>query len=216
MKLKILTVGLMATDCYILWNDEKKDPETGRFPGIVVDPGDDAPAIAAFLSQAMIDPAAILLTHGHFDHIGAVEELKKRYDLPVVAGIHEAEVLLNSAWNLSSMFTGNRISMTADRLVSDGELLQIPTEDPAFSFTVLETPGHTIGGVCYYLADCGILFSGDTLFEGSYGRTDFPTGSGSALFMSIREKLMTLPEDTQVFPGHGASTTILNEKPLFI
>lgn len=216
MRLKTLVVGMMAENCYILWDDEKKNPETGRFPGILVDPGDDAPTIAAFLAQEMITPAAILLTHGHFDHIGAVAELREQYEIPVIAGVNEADVLKNSAWNLSSMFVGNRISMKADHGAADGEILRIPAEDPVFSVTVLETPGHTIGGMCYYLADLGILFSGDTLFEGSYGRTDFPTGSASTLFKSIREKLMTLPDTTQVFSGHGAPTTISDEKPLFI
>ena len=165
----------------------------------------------ADLKQAVEDitklPLYVVNSHGHYDHIMAVEELRKEYGIPVIAHEEEKQILENPRGNLSTMI-GMPFTVKADRFVKDEELLVTA----GFSIRVLHTPGHTIGGCCYYLADENLLFSGDTLFWESVGRTDFPTGSMSALVRSIKEKLMVLPESTRVYPGHMGSTSIENEK----
>ena len=152
-------------------------------------------------------PKAILLTHGHFDHVEAVEGLKNRYDIPVIVGEKEDRLLLDKRMNLSAMF-GNPLQVCADKFLSDGEKITVA----GFKIQYIHTPGHTPGSGCYYLADNEVLFSGDTLFQASRGRTDFPGGSEAAILNSIKNKLLTLPGDTEVYPGHMEITTIDSEK----
>ena len=192
--------GSVGTNCYFLINTQTQET-------VIIDPADDAPMLSAKLKEKNLKPAAILLTHGHYDHIMAVEELRKEYGIPVIAHEEEKQILENPKGNLSTMI-GMPFTVKADRFVKDEELLVTA----GFSIRVLHTPGHTIGGCCYYLADENLLFSGDTLFWESVGRTDFPTGSMSALVRYIKEKLMVLPESTRVYPGHMGSTSIENEK----
>ena len=199
-KVERVLCGSVGTNCYFLINTQTQET-------VIIDPADDAPMLSAKLKEKNLKPAAILLTHGHYDHIMAVEELRKEYGIPVIAHEEEKQILENPRGNLSTMI-GMPFTMKADRFVKDEELLVTA----GFSIRVLHTPGHTIGGCCYYLADENLLFSGDTLFWESVGRTDFPTGSMSALVRSIKEKLMVLPESTRVYPGHMGSTSIENEK----
>ena len=199
-KVEQVLCGSVGTNCYFLINTQTQET-------VIIDPADDAPMLSAKLKEKNLKPAAILLTHGHYDHIMAVEELRKEYGIPVIAHEEEKQILENPKGNLSTMI-GMPFTVKADRFVKDEELLVTA----GFSIRVLHTPGHTIGGCCYYLADENLLFSGDTLFWESVGRTDFPTGSMSALVRSIKEKLMVLPESTRVYPGHMGSTSIENEK----
>ena len=148
---------------------------------------------------------AVLLTHGHFDHIGAVKALKDAYQIPVYCSKEEDEQILRKlGGNLSSMF-GNPMTLQADEFVRDGEKLEMI----GTTLTCLATPGHTIGGMCYYVEELASVIAGDTLFAGSVGRTDFPTGSFSQLIRSIKEKLFVLPDDVQCTMMSGAVLTTM-------
>ncbi len=200
LQIESLVLGSMAENCYLA-----KNRETGA--ALILDPGDMSQHIFDRISQIEAKPEAILLTHGHFDHIGAADQLRERYRIPILALDMEREVLENADLNLTRWY-GDGYTLIADSWLRDGEELSIA----GFSLQVMHTPGHTIGSSCYYLPDEEVLFSGDTLFNGSVGRTDFPTGSEQMLLQSVREKLFTLPDQTEVFPGHEGSTTILYEK----
>lgn len=200
IKIRSVLVSECYTNCYLCMNTETKE-------GFIVDPGDDELKISANVSHIEMKPVAILLTHGHFDHIGAVEKLKKRYDIPVYASEAEDRLLLDNRANLSSMF-GEPTMICADKFLRDGENVNIA----GFDIKFILTPGHTPGSGCYYIADENVLFSGDTLFHASRGRTDFPGGSEAAIINSIKEKLLKLPGNTDVYPGHMDTTKIDNEK----
>ena len=150
---------------------------------------------------------AILLTHGHFDHIWGVKELRERSGAEVYAYEGEEKLCQDPALNVSAA-VGRSCSITPDHLFRDGEEFEFA----GIRGRVIATPGHTGGSCCYYFEEDQILISGDTLFQESVGRTDFPTGSMSALVRSVKEKLFTLPDETRVYPGHGMMTTIGYEK----
>lgn len=200
MRMARLMVGAIATNCYIVSDENTKK-------AFIVDPGGSPEKIKNKVAEAALTVEAILLTHGHFDHVMAVDELRDYYGVKVYLGEAEREVIADPQLNVSAMF-GTPMATTADVFVRDGEVLQIA----GFQIQVLATPGHTKGGVCYYLKEQGVAFSGDTIFQCSVGRTDFPGGSQGELSCSIREKLFVLPEDTQLFPGHGDSTVVSYEK----
>ena len=199
-KVQKMVCGSVWTNCYFLINTQTKEM-------VIIDPADNAPAMQQHLDKEGLKPVAILLTHGHYDHILAADDLRKAYGIPIIAHEKEKEVLEDPRKNLTSML-GMNYTLKADQFVKDGQMLDLA----GFSIQVLFTPGHTAGGCCYYIADEGIVFCGDTLFNGSVGRTDFPTGSMSALIRSIKEKLMVLPDQTKAYPGHEGSTDILYEK----
>lgn len=200
LKIEQYQVGAIMTNCYFLINDDTKET-------LIVDPGGST----KYLKQKIIDgglkPAAILLTHGHFDHASGAEELKKEYGIKIYAHEAEKETLHNPQGNLSPMFGANE-TYDADVYVKDGQILHLA----GFEIEVLYTPGHTPGGVCYYFKDQKVLASGDTLFCESVGRTDFPGGSASQLVRSVKEKLMELPDDVRVLPGHEGKTYIGYER----
>ncbi len=178
---------------------------------LVVDPGFEPEAIVAWIEAAGLVPAAILLTHGHSDHIAGNAALRDRWpDLPILIGRHDAPKLTDPAANLSAPFGFPLTSPPADRLLDDGEICDLG----GFRFLVHEIPGHSRGHVVFRLLDCepALVFGGDVLFQGGIGRTDFPDGDSAALAAGIRRHLYTLPDDTVVFPGHGPATTVGRER----
>ncbi|MBE5896623.1 MAG: MBL fold metallo-hydrolase [Lachnospiraceae bacterium] len=194
-------VGPVSTNCYIVYNRQTLE-------AFVVDPGANASGLVAKLQEKNLKPVAILLTHGHFDHAGAAEELADKYDIPIYAHEAEAETLNNPSINLSGNMMGQPARYEVDNFLRDEETIKLA----GFDIRVLFTPGHTPGGCCYYLPYEDLLFSGDTLFCGSVGRTDFPGGSMSQLVGAVRDKLMVLPDNTVVLTGHDSDTTIERER----
>lgn len=211
MKIEKLVVGAVMTNCYIVYNENSEpDAASELRECFVVDPGDYASRILQLMDSLKLECKAILLTHGHFDHIYAVNEIREKTGAPVYAGADEAELLGNCEMNVSKRIR-KPVEVRADKLLKDGEVIQ-----PAgITVKTIFTPGHTQGCVCYYLRDEGLLMSGDTLFESSIGRTDLPTGNEAEIFKSITSKLLTLPADTKVYPGHGGETTIERESRFF-
>lgn len=200
LKINQYVVGAVQTNCYFAINDETKEV-------LIVDPGDNARQLADRIRQEDLKPVAVLLTHGHFDHAGGAAELAREFQIPVYAHENEKETLEDPKLNVSWMM-GKEEHFSADEFVTDEQELDLA----GFHIRVLHTPGHTVGGCCYYLPYEDVVFSGDTLFCMSVGRTDFPKGSMSAIVRSIKEKLMVLPERTTVYPGHNDVTTIENER----
>lgn len=201
-KLKVdqYVVGPVQTNCYFAMNEETKEL-------LIIDPGAGAKQLAQRVRAQGASPAAILLTHGHFDHAAGAEELAKEFGIPIYA--HEAErETLESAQLNASWMEGTASTYRADIFLKDEQELDLA----GFHIRVLHTPGHTVGGCCYYLPYEDAVFSGDSLFCMSIGRTDFEKGSASDLIRAIREKLMVLPERTVVYPGHNDVTTIENER----
>ncbi|MBR6328942.1 MAG: MBL fold metallo-hydrolase [Lachnospiraceae bacterium] len=195
-----MVLGPVGTNCYFMFREDKKD-------AIVFDPADRGADIFNALKERGITVGAIVLTHGHFDHISGVAKLRQLSHCKIYAGTDEQELLGSEYLNRSEAM-GIPVTVTPDELVRDGQELTLCD----ITMKVFATPGHTIGSVCYYVEEAGVVISGDTLFEGSVGRTDMPTGDMGAQIRSIKEKLLTLPDETIVYPGHGNSTTIGEEK----
>lgn len=200
LKIGRIVLGVCQTNCYFVY-------EEGKNRVIVFDPADKGGYIYDKLQEKGFTVEAILLTHGHFDHIWGVEELKERSGAKVYACEEEKEVCEQASVNYSEN-TGRACEIKADVYVKDGEEISAA----GMTCRLIATPGHTKGSCCYYFEDDKILLSGDTLFQESVGRTDLPTGSMSALVRSVREKLLSLPEEVKVFPGHGEATSIGHEK----
>lgn len=200
-RIRTCTVGQMGTNCYIVYREDWKR-------GVIVDPGDNGKYILNMCRELGVTPEAVVLTHGHFDHISAVEEIRRAFaGIDVYAAEKEAGLLEDPGLNLSAAF-GTGISVRATRLMRDGDILELA----GLRWKVMETPGHTAGSVCFLMEGEEVVISGDTLFAESLGRTDFPTGSAAEIVKSITGRLFVLPEDTMVYPGHGEATTIGHEK----
>lgn len=195
MKVLTLELGPLGTNCYILINEEEKK-------GVIFDPGADAQTILTVVEKEGITVEAILLTHGHSDHIGALAQVREMTKAPVMIGEKDANMLTDARRNLSSFMGENIALKTADRLLKDGDVVDVA----GCSLEVLETPGHTPGGVCYKVEN--VVFCGDTIFCESIGRTDFPGGSYPEILSSIKTKILTLPDETNLLPGHGPATTV--------
>ncbi|MFK3937222.1 MBL fold metallo-hydrolase [Alkalihalobacillus sp. NPDC078783] len=196
-----LPLGPIQTNAYILTNSEGD--------ALIFDPGGDADTLLQWLQDKEITPLAILLTHAHFDHIGAVDAVRDAYSIPLYLHKNEENWLEDPELNRSTAFLG-RTKVTArpaEQIIEGEQVLQIGS----FTCNVLETPGHSPGSVSFYFENEGIVFSGDALFASSIGRTDLPGGNHQQLLESIHSKLMDLPEQTIVACGHGPTTTILRE-----
>lgn len=197
MEIRRLTVGILETNCYLVW---KKKEEA-----VLIDPGGEIKKIEALLESCGAAPCAILLTHGHFDHFGAAKGLADRFGIPVAIGEKDAEKLTDGRKNLSSLMGLSVKEVEPDRLAREGDVI----EAGGLSFSVLSTPGHSSGSVVYRCGD--VLFTGDTLFAGSIGRTDFPDSDPVAMRESLR-KLASVTGDLRICPGHGPETTLEAEK----
>lgn len=201
MEIKTCVLGRVGTNCYLVYNKATKE-------AVIVDPADDGAQIADKCRELGLSPAAILLTHGHFDHIMAAEDVRQEFNIKIYASVIEDAMLSDPGLNLSGGFTGVQVGFHGDELLKDGDRLDLI----GFQWLVMETPGHTTGSVCYYVPEEQVVFAGDTLFNGSFGRTDLPTGSSRQIVASIFDKVFALPEDTVVYPGHGDATSIGYEK----
>ena len=197
MKIYHVAVGMLQTNCYFAVNEELKE-------GVIVDPGGEYETIAKMIEHTGAKVVAILLTHGHSDHIGALAQLRKATGAPVYIGEGDADCLTEPDQNLS-FFIGTDIKgEPAEHLVQDNEILHLA----GMEFKVFTTPGHTKGGVCYYYAPDKVVFVGDTIFCESIGRTDLPGGSYKQILTSIKDKLMPLDDDVNLLPGHGPHTSV--------
>ena len=201
MILEMLTVGPFQENCYIIG-----DEESGV--GVVVDPGDEAARIALAVEQTDLEVGSIMVTHAHIDHVGAVAALDDEYACPVLMHA-ESEPMLKQL-PTQAMMMGLKFGKVpaVDRHIGDGEVLEVGE----LRLRSLYTPGHAPGHLAFYVEDEGVVLSGDALFAGSVGRTDLPGGSMEVLMRSIEERLLTLPNETRVFPGHGPQTEIGNER----
>lgn len=203
IKIDIAAVG--GTNCYIVQDEETKET-------MVIDPGGDVDKIVEMLNTIHAKVKYILLTHCHGDHIAGVNELKQRVGGKILIHRLDEEGLRDPNVNLAEYVGLGRVIVQADARLDDGDLIHVGN----LEFKILHTPGHTKGGISIYSEEEKLLFSGDTLFRGSWGRTDLPTSSFEDIIKSITEKLMVLPEDTIVYPGHGKSTMIKEEEPIYL
>jgi glyoxylase-like metal-dependent hydrolase (beta-lactamase superfamily II) len=203
LKVTRLKLGPLETNCWIVSDD-------GQGPSVVIDPADDPEAIIDALGGSVV--SAIVLTHRHFDHIGAVREVIAATGAPLLCHALDADGLLTSHGTGGALFGFEITSPRPDRLLRDGDVI----EAGEVTLSVLHTPGHTPGGICLFAQDSSggppHLFAGDTVFAGSVGRTDFEGGDSRALSRSIAGKVAPLPEDTIVHPGHGPDTTVGRER----
>lgn len=201
MILESITVGPFQENCYIVG-----DESTGE--GALIDPGDEAARIALAAEQTQIEVGAIILTHSHIDHVGAVAELAEEYACPVL--LHaEAEEMLKSVPQQAAMM-GVKFGRVpnVDRYIATGETLEVG----GLRLRSLYTPGHAPGHLVFHIESEGLAISGDAVFAGSVGRTDLPGGSMDVLMASIRDEILTLPDETRLYPGHGPATTVGDER----
>lgn len=203
MKIERMIIGAFAVNTYLIYHEVSKE-------AFVIDPG----ACTVELLERLEDKKllGILLTHGHVDHIGGVEKLLENHHTTLYAGVYERALLSDPMLNLSGLM-GEATSLKADVELSDGDNIPFGTS----TVKVISLPGHTSGGLGYLMGD--VLFCGDTLFQGSIGRTDFPTGNYETLIQSVENKIFKLPDQTLILPGHGEKTTVAIEKmtnPFFL
>jgi hydroxyacylglutathione hydrolase len=194
MKSEIIVVtlvnGELDENCYLIYKAGTRD-------GILVDPGSEPEFLIRRVREIGVTPLLILATHGHFDHIGAAQACKQAFKAPLACAA-EDEALLSLVAQAPGI----------DQALKPGQELTAA----GLVFKALATAGHTPGGMCYYFPEAGLLFSGDTLFQGTVGRTDFPGGSARELTRSLRQEILPLPDETKVYPGHGEATTLRREK----
>lgn len=200
MEIRRLVLGMLRTNCYIVYEKETQK-------AVIIDPAAEPKKILQVLNEEDLKPEAVLLTHGHFDHILAADTLRKAYRIPVCLYKEEEELLSDPDKNCSYMYAAP-YGIKADVLLEDGQKIEYLNT----ALRVIATPGHTAGSCCYYAEEEGVLFSGDTLFRGTVGRTDLPTSRPELIETSICEKLFALSEEVAVLPGHGDDTSIGEEK----
>ncbi len=198
MEIKTIITGQIEENCYLVCDENKHC--------MVIDPGDEYQHILKTIKENELIVETIVLTHGHYDHVGAVNEIKQETGARVVAHEEEKELISKSDMSLSRYVDPDFPIPAVDDYVKEGDVISVGS----LSFTVMHTPGHTQGGMCLYRD--GVLFSGDTIFQGTLGRWDFPTGNLSKLIHSITRRIFTLPDDTVIYSGHGDKTTVGAEK----
>lgn len=200
MKIISLPIGAYQANCYIVYDDNTKE-------GFIIDPGDEGPRILDIIDKEKLNIKFIILTHGHFDHIGAVNKIKETLNIPVYMNEKDSNMIKSGNQKLG-MFYPEFESFDADGFIKDGDTISCGDN----TLKIIETPGHTPGGICIKINE--YLFTGDTLFSGSIGRYDFEGGSFEDIINSIKNKLFTLPDNTIVCPGHGQGTKIGIEKEI--
>jgi glyoxylase-like metal-dependent hydrolase (beta-lactamase superfamily II) len=198
---EILPVGMLQCNCSIFGDEQTRE-------AIVIDPGDDVSQILEVLAKHGLRVKAIVITHAHIDHIGGAQELKRITKAPVYMNLNDAGLQAMMATQAAWLGVPTPESVEIDAPLNDGATLQLGQTE----FHVLHTPGHTQGSISLWIPSEGKLVAGDTLFAGSIGRTDLPGGDGRQILRSIHQKLLPLPEETTVIPGHGDITTIGQEK----
>jgi len=203
MKIDCVVLGAYETNCYVLRSSQAaKDC-------LIIDAGLEADELTNFLKERQLNPVGVVLTHGHIDHIAGVAALRESYpDIKVYIHQLDAKMLTEAQSNLSVIAGGQFSTEPADFILEDESII----DEAGIKLQVMHTPGHTPGGICLYSKDEGAVFTDDTLFAESIGRTDFPKGSMPELLRSIKDKLFSLPDETVVFPGHGPVTTLGREK----
>ena len=200
LKIKKLPVGELKANCYLVWDEESRE-------GIVIDPGDEGEFISEEIMRERITVKTIFLTHGHFDHVQAVLEVKLNYQAPILMNKNDERIYMESGKSRAYWTGQEGLPMPkVDQWVKNGDSVKFGAE----IFEVIETPGHTPGSVCLYSKKRGVLFSGDVLFKNGIGRVDFSYSDPKAMRVSL-VKLSKLPEETKVMPGHGEETTIGDE-----
>ncbi|MCR5187004.1 MAG: MBL fold metallo-hydrolase [Clostridia bacterium] len=204
IQVKTPQVGLL-TNCYIVFDEKSKE-------AMVIDPGGEPEKIAEVLDILGANLKYIFITHCHADHIGGIEGLKRLKGGKVLISRSDSEGLFNEDINLAYYINMEKPELEADSRVDDKDLIHIGN----IEFQVISTPGHTKGGLCLYCKKEGFIFTGDTLFSGAWGRTDLPTGSFVEIINSITDRLMPLPDDTIVYPGHGKITMIQDERNIYL
>ena len=195
----ILELSSFYVNCYIVGDEKTKS-------GIIIDPPWDPDKIIAHVESIGLTIEKIIITHGHADHIGALHEVRNHFKAPVYIGEKDNIMLTDPVANLSGLSGEHIITNPAEKFLKEGDIVEVGE----FKFKVFETPGHTQGSISLF--GHGVVFTGDALFMGSIGRTDFPGGSTETLLESIRTKLLTLPDDTIVYAGHGMDSTIVHER----
>jgi hydroxyacylglutathione hydrolase len=200
MKIQTFIYGVVQTNCYIVSNEKTSE-------AILIDPADNAENIKNTLKEQNLNPVAILLTHGHFDHMMAAPELSAHYKIDIYVSENEKDLIRDPKMNAAFLIRNN-LTVIPNKYFHHNESLTFIDKN----IRVIHTPGHTAGSTCFYFEDEGVLISGDTLFYESIGRTDLPTGNSSEILKSIQENLLWLPDEVVVYPGHGDKTTIGHEK----
>lgn len=199
MIFEAMAVGSYLSNCYIVGSEETKE-------AAIIDPGADFNKIEKKLQEHGLIPKIIILTHAHGDHIGAVQDFVNKYNTMVYIHKDDAHMLKDGNENFSRMITGKSLSITPDVELNDKDEIKLGE----LNFEIIHTPGHTRGGICIKVEN--IMMTGDTLFNKSIGRTDFPGGSFDEIIKSIKEKIFKLSDDTVIYPGHNSPSTIKSEK----